>query len=87
MKKSLNEIYKEIIDNGNIDKESIDAFIEIDGMCSSTTMAWMIDLLKRAYTSCKSNKLSYEGKLLNDELFKKLLEDNLSDYVIKNVFN
>lgn len=88
MNKSLNDIERDVVDKGIITDEDIDAFREIDGMLSVTTMAWAIKVCHNAALKIKKGKVMiYNGKEISGEEFKKLLSDNLSDYMVRKIYS
>lgn len=84
---NLNDIYISVVQNGEITDEIIDFFKEVDGMCSTGTMAWMVNLCQKAVDAMEHGLvMRYNGTELNDNGFKDLLNANLSDYVIERIY-
>lgn len=88
MNKSFNEIERDILEKNIISDEDIDAFREIDGMLSVTTMAWAVKVCHNAAVMLKKGKsLSYNNKDLSFNEFENLLRDNLSDYMVRRILS
>lgn len=88
MNKTLNDIERDIVEKGIITDEDIDAFREVDTMMSVTTMAWATKTCREAALRLESNKiLVYNGKELTRKEFKNLLTENLSDFMVKRIYD
>ena len=87
MNKSLNQIETDIVENGILSDEDIEAFREIDTMMSVTTLAWATKVCHEAVVRLKENKsILYNGIPLTEESFKNLLNDNLSDFFVRRIY-
>lgn len=84
--KAINELSDELLKGGKLSDELLDFFREVDCMNSIGMMSWVSSTCKGALDNIESGKeVYYKGNVLNREGFLGILNENLSDFLMKRI--
>lgn len=87
MKKDLNTMQKELVDDGILTDELISFFRDIDTMNSTGMMTWLVDTAKGGLKKIElGSGVTYNGKKLTKDEYTRILNDNLSDLLVGRIF-